>query len=193
MKRPTDVTAAVKSQTNRARSVAAGVVSGAGACQPVFETPHFDESVSSRSRPSLPPIAFGQRVEGERGNVVSARQSKGRVRAYGWCRAQVHTRKRRRDEPVSMRLWAGGFDLHLPTRPRGDTRSASRNLGTGALSVKVTRCREHWFLRGFRAKVFLSGRNLYSCATSIQEYSPRGRLRARACRPRRCSSWNRGF
>ena len=50
---PTNVTAVVKSQTNRARSVAAGVVSGAGCCQPVIQRPHFDESVSSRIAPKL--------------------------------------------------------------------------------------------------------------------------------------------
>ena len=44
----TDVTAGVKSPTNRARSVAAGVVSGAGWGQPVFQRPHSDESASSR-------------------------------------------------------------------------------------------------------------------------------------------------
>ncbi len=50
--RPTNVTAVAKSQTNRARSVAAGVVSGAGWCQPVIETPHSDESASSRTSAS---------------------------------------------------------------------------------------------------------------------------------------------
>ena len=62
--RPTYVTAGVKSQTNRARSVAAGVVSGAGSCQPVIETPHSDESASSRTRRSLDPIAFGWKATG---------------------------------------------------------------------------------------------------------------------------------
>ena len=57
--RPTDVTAAMKDMNNRARSVAAGVVSGAGWCQPVLETPHFDESAPSRTRPSLDPMVFG--------------------------------------------------------------------------------------------------------------------------------------
>ena len=53
-KRPTDVTAVVESQTNRATSVAAGVVSGAGWCQPVIETPPSDESASSRTSASWP-------------------------------------------------------------------------------------------------------------------------------------------
>ena len=52
---PTNVTAEVKSQTNRARSVAAGVVSGAGSCQPVMQTPHSDESAPSRTGRSLDP------------------------------------------------------------------------------------------------------------------------------------------
>jgi len=65
---PTDVTAVVKSQTNRARSVAAGVVSGAGS-QPVFEMPHSDESAPSRTSIRLA--------------APWARQSRGRVRATG--------------------------------------------------------------------------------------------------------------
>lgn len=63
--RPTNVTAVAKSQTNRATSVAAGVVSGAGWCQPVIRTPHSDESASSRTRRSLDPIAFGMKAEDE--------------------------------------------------------------------------------------------------------------------------------
>ena len=55
----THVTAVTKSQNNRATRVAAGVVSGAGWCQPVLETPHFDESAPSRTRRSLDPIACG--------------------------------------------------------------------------------------------------------------------------------------
>jgi len=47
---PTDVTVAAENRTNRARSVATGVVSGAGS-QPVFEKPHSDESASIRTAP----------------------------------------------------------------------------------------------------------------------------------------------
>ena len=65
----TDVTAVVKSQTNRARSVAAGVVSGAGWGQPVIQRPHSDESAPSRTSVRLA--------------APSARQWKGRVRATG--------------------------------------------------------------------------------------------------------------
>ena len=46
---PTNVTAVAKSQTNRARSVAAGVVSGAGVGPPVLQRPHSDESAPSRT------------------------------------------------------------------------------------------------------------------------------------------------
>ena len=42
------MTVFVKDKNNRARSVAAGVVSGAGECSPVLQTPHFDESAPSR-------------------------------------------------------------------------------------------------------------------------------------------------
>ena len=55
---PTDVTVAAENRTNRARSVATGVVSGAGG-PPVFERPHFDESASIRTRLSLDPNACG--------------------------------------------------------------------------------------------------------------------------------------
>ncbi len=60
---PTYVTAVVKSQINRARSVAAGVVSGAGR-QPVIQKPQSDESASSRTRRCLDPIVFGPKAEG---------------------------------------------------------------------------------------------------------------------------------
>ena len=56
--RPANVTAAVMDRNNRARSVAAGVVSGAGG-QPVLQKPHSDESAPSRTRQSLDPNAFG--------------------------------------------------------------------------------------------------------------------------------------
>jgi hypothetical protein len=91
LKRPTDVTAAMKDMNNRARSVAAGVVSGAGWCQPVLETPHFDESAPSRTRRSLDPIVFGVKRRGL--GVPSARQLKGRVRATGGAGRKTHTRK----------------------------------------------------------------------------------------------------
>ena len=47
------MTAVVQDKNNRARSVAAGVVSGAGS-QPVFEKPHSDESAPSRTGASWP-------------------------------------------------------------------------------------------------------------------------------------------
>lgn len=61
--RPAHVTAVVKDRTNRARSGAAGVVSGAGG-PPVVQKPHFDESAPSRTRRSLDPMAFGLWAEG---------------------------------------------------------------------------------------------------------------------------------
>lgn len=69
----TNVTAAVESMINRARGVAAGVVSGAGYSQPVLERPHLDESAPSRmSRQAQRP--FGKAVKEACG-------------CYGWCRA----------------------------------------------------------------------------------------------------------
>ena len=63
-KRPTDVTAVVKNQTNRATSVPAGVVSGAGCRQPVLKTPPSDESASSRTSASWPQLLQGSGSSG---------------------------------------------------------------------------------------------------------------------------------
>ena len=96
---PTYVTAAVKTMTNRARSVVAGVVSGAGqVCR------CFKHRALMRVPQLGPGIAWTHCLwpKNRRLGVASARQLKRRVRAYGWCRAQMHTRKRRRDLPVSM-------------------------------------------------------------------------------------------
>ena len=60
---PTDVTVVAESRTNRARSVATGVVSGAGG-QPVFEKPHSDESASIRTRQCQDPHACGAKPAG---------------------------------------------------------------------------------------------------------------------------------
>ena len=65
----TNVTAEVKSQTNRARSVAAGVVSGAGWGQPVIQTPYSDESAASR--------------RGRKAHASTARQWSRRVGDWG--------------------------------------------------------------------------------------------------------------
>ena len=59
--------------------------------QPVIQKPQSDESAPSRTRRSLDSITFGFRARAM--SVVSARQLKRRVCAYGWCRAQMHTRK----------------------------------------------------------------------------------------------------
>ena len=87
---PTDVTVAAENRTNRARSMATGVVSGAGS-QPVFEKPHSDESASIRTRQCLDPHACGAKPAGgcRFGKAVEAAGA-----CYGWCRAQTHTRKR---------------------------------------------------------------------------------------------------
>ena len=88
---PTNVTAVVKSQTNRARGVAAGVVSGAGWGQPVIERPLSDESAPSRSRRSLHPLAFG--LKNRSLGVAPARQLERRVRATGGAgRSCTHER-----------------------------------------------------------------------------------------------------
>ena len=110
--RPTDVTAAMKDMNNRARSLAAGVVSGAGWCQPVFETPHFDESAPSRTRYGLDPTAFGSNAEGT--GAASARQLKRRVRATGGAgRKGTHERGDGMNRS-QMTWWAGGVHATCP-------------------------------------------------------------------------------
>ena len=89
--RPANVTAVVNNITNRARSVAAGVVSGAG---PV------NRCSKSRTLMRVPQVgpgsAWTQSPSAQNGGlgVAAARQLQRRVRAHGWCRAQKHTRKR---------------------------------------------------------------------------------------------------
>ena len=80
---PTNVTADEKDRNNRARSVAAGVVPGAGDCQPVIEMPHSDESVLSRNQTQTG-RSFGK--------AVKAACARLRV-----VPDAMHTRKRRRD------------------------------------------------------------------------------------------------
>jgi hypothetical protein len=86
---PTNVTAVVKDRNNRARSLAAGVVSGAGASAGDSKA-NSDESAPSRTRRSLDSIVR------DKNRAMGCRfrwQWKRRVRVYGWCRAQLHTRK----------------------------------------------------------------------------------------------------
>ena len=91
----THVTAGAKSQTNRARSVAAGVVSGAGSSQPVIETPHSDESASSRIAPKLHKSeGRTQLLQGSGRSVCVLRVVPGTCLPTG---RQMHTRKKRRD------------------------------------------------------------------------------------------------
>ena len=107
---PTYVTAAVKTMTNRARSAAAGVVSGAGQVCRCF---------NHRALMRVLQLGWRRSSRERRRPATWARQSRGRVRAYGWCRAQLHTRKKRRDLPVSMRSagrWSestGPFDASI--------------------------------------------------------------------------------
>lgn len=75
----TDVTAVAESQTNRARSEVSGVVSSAGQVCQCFKHLRL-----------MRVLRVGRAA---RLDATSARQSKGRVRAYEWCRAQLHTRK----------------------------------------------------------------------------------------------------
>ena len=88
------MTAVVKDRNNRARSVAAGVVSGAGS-QPVIERPHSDESASSRTSASWPPPGQGSPGDGCALRVVPG--------------ARAHT-KGVTGRPVTTTWWAGGVD-----------------------------------------------------------------------------------
>lgn len=120
---PADVTAVAKMQANRARGVVAGVVSGADVDASVFQRPHPDESASSRIRPSL--NTEDPSFWGILRSAASARQWKPRVRAYGWCRAQMHTRKKRRMNPSQ---WPRGRMEQSSIRPLGLRMSATIGL-----------------------------------------------------------------
>ena len=119
---PTDVTAVVKSQTNRARSVAAGVVSGAGWGQPVIQRPHSDESAPSRTSASWPHLLQGS---GRGGCVL--RVVPGTI---------AHTK----GVTGATRLndVAGRWRQTSPARfDEGELRSPKRYLGTGNVCVKA--------------------------------------------------------
>ncbi len=94
---PANVTAVVMDRNNRARGVAAGVVSGAGCVGRQFKrrtltrVPPVGAGEACTGR-CLDPTAFGLEVKAWFG-VAVARQSQRRARANGWCRAQGRTRK----------------------------------------------------------------------------------------------------
>ena len=104
-KRPTDVTAVAKSRTNRARSVATGVVSGASQVSRCFK---------GRTLMRVSPVGLRRSSIRAKAKRILGKAVQAAGACYGWCRAQLHTRKRRRDEPISRKWWAGGFKLHLP-------------------------------------------------------------------------------
>lgn len=94
---PANVTAVVMDRNNRARGVAAGVVSGAGCVSRQFKrrtltrVPPVGAGEACTGQ-GLDPTAFGLEVQAWLG-VAVARQSQRRARANGWCRAQGRTRK----------------------------------------------------------------------------------------------------
>ena len=178
------MTAAAKSQTNRARSVAAGVVSGAG----LRVSRCFKRCTLMR----VPPVGPGgawtpvHRPRGRWGGVVPARQWERRVRANGWCRAQEHTRKRRRDEPVSMTPWAGGVQSFTGPLQRRQTTFGRRGSGdrppaTDGQPSQWSQCHDDV------NETVLRSRNHHGWATATGEYSARGRPdnTGSASRPRR--------
>ena len=119
------------------------MVSGAGVVSQCFKrrilTRVFQVGAGKACTPILPP------VRGSGRGVVSARQLKRRVRAYGWCRAQMHTRKERRDENSSqMRSRAGGVQSfqvwsRLPPRHSFRSRSGHRFQGLEYRSCSLIR------------------------------------------------------
>ena len=141
--RPANVTAAVKDRNNRARSVAAGVVSGAGG-QPVLQKPHSDESAPSRSRLSLHPVAYGLRAEG----WVSFQQG-------SWNDECVltggagHKCTHERDDGMNPSQGSGGQVDSNSTCPSSFPRTAfgAARLGTGRAGSRAAKALSHWFAK----------------------------------------------
>jgi len=77
--RPANVTAVVKDKNNRARSVAAGVVSGASDVRWCFK---------SRTLMRVLQVGMSRKARRNLGKAVQAACA-----CYGWCRAHLHTRK----------------------------------------------------------------------------------------------------
>ena len=126
------MTAVVKSQTNRARSVAARMVSGAGFCQPVFQTPHSDESASIRTRPSLDPLSSAFRPG------TGCRCSKA-VATTGACQRVVpgtiaHT-KEATGSTDPMRWRVGGSNSTCP--PQGGTELGAQPSRHGDVTAEL--------------------------------------------------------
>ncbi len=117
---------------NRATSVAAGVVSGAGFQNPVFQTPPWDESISIRREERFPPHNTCKAVR-----VVFV--------AYGWCRANTQTERSdeldsfgENDRPVRE------FALTGPATSgdRGQTQTlGDKGFGLAATSQRLLRFR----------------------------------------------------
>ena len=85
----------------------------------------------------VPPVGSRRSSRRSEGGTPPGQGSPGeRVRANGWCRAQEHTRKRRRDEPVLSDVvgrWSN--TLHRPTAQAGKRRAGDRCLGTGKVRL----------------------------------------------------------
>jgi len=77
--RPTNVNAVEKDKNNRARSMAAGVVSGAGDVRRCFK---------SRTLMRVLRVGTSRKARRNLGKAVQAACA-----CYGWCRAHMHTRK----------------------------------------------------------------------------------------------------
>jgi hypothetical protein len=152
----------VKSQTNRARSVVAGVVSGAGLCQPVIETPHSDESAPSRTSASWPQLLQGS---GRGGCVPTG--------------GAGHTCTHERSDGInrSNEVAGGWKQFHLPASV-GDrawrTAIATRGRDGGAVGWGQ---RLETTVRSNGAKRIDESATAMECATAMLEYSARrGRL-----------------
>ena len=116
------------------------------------------ESASSRSRQSL--------------HAPWARQSTRRVRANGWCRAQAHTRKKRR---VSTRLDDGPHRLEgWPVRIDRSTGHVARSGAAGRRRQSRRNAVLLPWVRSPEQPRCRSNRNLYEVAhTPLKEYSAR--------------------
>jgi len=121
---PTDVTSGVKSIDNRGRIEAAGLVSGAWRLWPGVSNALVWESAASRTAP------LG-------GDAPAARQWRGRLRAYGWCRAQSKYESGDGFLTVAVVVLGVGWNPTPGKTGKGRTRAKEALAGAEASFVSV--------------------------------------------------------
>ena len=125
------MTAVVKNKNNRARSVAAGVVPGAGVGPPVLQKPHFDESASTRI--VLEPLV-GATVQRTLGKAVQEACACQRMVPGTNAHTKGVTGLSHLNDVVGR--WSQMPPAHFDG---GELRSNRRDLGTGSAPLKAAK------------------------------------------------------